>query len=57
MNSVFSGSSIGGIDLSATAAKAPMSSSISAANSILSSEPATDIKYCAIDNPDCEACQ
>src|SRR5690606_24111497 len=23
----------------------------------LSGEPATDIKFCSIDNPDCEACQ
>ncbi len=27
------------------------------AASAVSSEPATDIKFCSIDNPDCEACQ
>jgi ribonucleoside-diphosphate reductase alpha chain len=24
---------------------------------VQASEPATDIKFCSIDNPDCEACQ
>jgi ribonucleoside-diphosphate reductase alpha chain len=24
---------------------------------VLAAEPATDIKFCSIDNPDCEACQ
>jgi len=34
------------------------SSQVSAAASALASaEPATDIKFCSIDNPDCEACQ
>jgi ribonucleoside-diphosphate reductase alpha chain len=23
----------------------------------MQSEPATDVKFCSIDNPDCEACQ
>jgi ribonucleoside-diphosphate reductase alpha chain len=35
---------------SATAAAAP-------AASAAVSEPATDIKFCSIDDPDCEACQ
>ena len=32
-------------------------SSSSAAAAAQTGEPATDIKFCAIDNPDCEACQ
>jgi len=46
LNAVSNGSS-GGLD---AAAAAPQAWSTSA-------EPASDIKYCAIDNPDCEACQ
>ena len=30
---------------------------IDAAMSVSHVEPATDMKFCAIDNPDCEACQ
>lgn len=29
----------------------------SAKTETVSSEPATDVKYCSLDNPDCEACQ
>jgi ribonucleoside-diphosphate reductase alpha chain len=32
-------------------------SSAAAATSMAPSEPATDVKFCSIDNPDCEACQ
>jgi ribonucleoside-diphosphate reductase alpha chain len=28
-----------------------------AAQHAIDATPATDIKFCAIDNPDCEACQ
>jgi len=31
--------------------------SSSAAPETISAEPATDVKFCSIDNPDCEACQ
>jgi len=48
MNSVSSGSS-GGLETAAATAKAQMEAA--------SSEPATDIKFCAIDDPTCEACQ
>jgi ribonucleoside-diphosphate reductase alpha chain len=37
--------------LNAVAAHAPVSAVEAAA------EPATDVKFCSIDNPDCEACQ
>jgi ribonucleoside-diphosphate reductase alpha chain len=30
---------------------------VSAAPAAVTAEPATDIKFCSIDNPDCEACQ
>jgi len=36
---------------------ASSASAVSAAVSPASSEPATDVKFCSIDNPDCEACQ
>ncbi len=41
--------------LNAVSANADMSNMATAA--ALSEEPATDIKFCSIDNPDCEACQ
>ncbi|HJV63125.1 MAG TPA: ribonucleoside-diphosphate reductase subunit alpha, partial [Albitalea sp.] len=49
LNSVASGSSSGGIDAAAAAAKAQIAAA--------SADPATDIKFCAIDDPTCEACQ
>ena len=48
MNAVSSGSSGGMSALDAAAA---------AAQHAIDATPATDIKFCAIDNPDCEACQ
>ena len=57
MNAVSSGASGGGVDASPAIAKAHFAPTRHASNSILSSEPATDIKFCAIDTPDCEACQ
>jgi ribonucleoside-diphosphate reductase alpha chain len=48
MNSVSSGSGQGGV----SAIAAAVQTSVAAA-----SEPATDIKFCAIDDPTCEACQ
>jgi len=33
------------------------SSSVVAAPTAAAALPATDMKFCAIDNPDCEACQ
>ncbi len=48
MNAVSSGSSGGMSALAAAAA---------AAQHAIDATPATDIKFCAIDNPDCEACQ
>ena len=47
LNAVSNGSS-GGVDVAAAALSAARQTG---------AEPASDIKYCAIDNPDCEACQ
>ena len=52
MNSVASGGGTGLAALDAAAAQARAQMSASA-----SSTPATDIKFCAIDDPTCEACQ
>jgi ribonucleoside-diphosphate reductase alpha chain len=49
MNSVSSGSGASGLDAAAAAAKAQIAAA--------TSEPATDMKFCAIDDPTCEACQ
>jgi len=49
MNSVSSGSGTHGVDAVAAAALAPTAAAVG--------EPATDMKFCAIDDPDCEACQ
>ena len=34
-----------------------MNDSIASATAAASAEPASDVKFCSIDNPDCEACQ
>ncbi|HEX6708195.1 MAG TPA: ribonucleoside-diphosphate reductase subunit alpha [Albitalea sp.] len=49
MNSVASGGGMSALDAAAAAAR----SQVAAA----SGDPATDIKFCAIDDPTCEACQ
>ena len=49
LNSVSSGSG-SAIEMAAAVAQAQMSAAAAAA-------PATDIKFCAIDDPGCEACQ
>jgi ribonucleoside-diphosphate reductase alpha chain len=61
MNAVSSGSSS---DAAAVIAKAQAGAATgataaagSAVYNALSTEPATDMKFCSIDNPDCEACQ
>jgi ribonucleoside-diphosphate reductase alpha chain len=54
LNAVSSGTSsgnMGALEKAAAAAKAQMESSVNAG------APATDIKFCAIDDPGCEACQ
>jgi ribonucleoside-diphosphate reductase alpha chain len=38
-------------------AHSTVTKSVDAAMSVSHVEPATDMKFCAIDNPDCEACQ
>ena len=50
MNAVSSGG-VGGGGLSALDAAAAQT------QSAIDATPATDIKFCSIDNPDCEACQ
>lgn len=52
LNSVNSGSPSVAGQLSA-----PIHSLGESAATVLGHEPATDVKFCAIDNPDCEACQ
>ena len=51
MNAVSSGSDTAGSAMSALDAAA------ASAQMALSSQPATDVKFCAIDDPGCEACQ
>ncbi|MES1163492.1 MAG: ribonucleoside-diphosphate reductase subunit alpha, partial [Rhizobacter sp.] len=53
MNAVASDAALG----SSESASSSMSKAIDAAMSVSHVEPATDMKFCAIDNPDCEACQ
>jgi len=59
LNSVQSGSSGGGLSaLDKVAAQAKAQMATASSTSIASSAtPATDIKFCAIDDPSCEACQ
>ena len=57
LNAVSSGGASGGmsaLDAAAASARAQMSDSVNAQRD---STPATDIKFCAIDDPGCEACQ
>ncbi len=49
LNAVSSGAGSGALEAAAAAAHAQMASA--------SGEPATDMKFCAIDDPACEACQ
>jgi ribonucleoside-diphosphate reductase alpha chain len=56
LNAVSSGSGGGAMEAAAAAARAQIAAATSASASA-SSEPATDIKFCAIDDPTCEACQ
>jgi ribonucleoside-diphosphate reductase alpha chain len=51
MNAVSSSGSVGGASMSALDAAAAQ------ARATMSGEAATDIKFCAIDDPSCEACQ
>ena len=58
MNAVSSGSPGGGMaagGLSALGAAAASAATL--AQREIDATPATDIKFCSIDNPDCEACQ
>jgi ribonucleoside-diphosphate reductase alpha chain len=52
-------SSDGGVSKSAAqnAAAATAAQAVDASMSLNQVDPATDMKFCAIDNPDCEACQ
>jgi ribonucleoside-diphosphate reductase alpha chain len=58
LNAVSNGATGGGmsaLDKAAAAAQAQMNAASS--NGAASAAPATDIKFCAIDDPGCEACQ
>ena len=55
MNAVSSGSGTVGSAFATSEAMMPKATSNSTVAS--AGEPATDIRFCAIDNPDCEACQ
>jgi ribonucleoside-diphosphate reductase alpha chain len=59
LNAVSSGSeSQGGMNASAPAAKmSALDAAAAAAHAQLSASPATDIKFCGVDDPTCEACQ
>jgi ribonucleoside-diphosphate reductase alpha chain len=63
MNAVSSGPSASSAAAQATADKAsassvsPLMAAALASQAQLSASPATDIKFCAIDDPGCEACQ
>jgi ribonucleoside-diphosphate reductase alpha chain len=49
--------SVSSVSVSETAAARSMEAAAAAAQAQLSASPATDIKFCAIDDPGCEACQ
>ena len=49
LNAVSSAMASGGVSAMEVAA--------AQAQAQLASQPATDMKFCSIDNPDCEACQ
>ena len=56
MNAV-SSEADGGSTITAMSTGASSATAIDASMSVSHVEPATDMKFCAIDNPDCEACQ
>src|SRR5207249_11160733 len=49
MNAVSSGGGVSALDAAASAARAQIDAA--------GSDPASDIKFCAVDDPTCEACQ
>ena len=55
MNSVSSGAVTAGN--SSGAARSALDAAVAAAQAQMNATPATDIKFCAIDDPGCEACQ
>jgi ribonucleoside-diphosphate reductase alpha chain len=60
LNAVSSGASGGAASAASSGTAAPMSALdavAAAANAQMNASPATDIKFCAIDDPGCEACQ
>jgi ribonucleoside-diphosphate reductase alpha chain len=58
LNAVSSGASHGGPGASAAAPVSALDAAAAAANAQMNAQsPATDIKFCAIDDPGCEACQ
>ena len=60
LNSVSNGTAsgaMGALEKAAVVAQAQMAAASANAASAASAAPATDIKFCAIDDPGCEACQ
>jgi ribonucleoside-diphosphate reductase alpha chain len=59
LNSVSSGPMItsAATNLAASASMSALEAAAAAAQAQMNSSPATDIKFCAIDDPGCEACQ
>ena len=49
--------SMNAVSSGATASSTSTASSIDSSMTLSSVEPASDVKFCAIDNPECEACQ
>jgi ribonucleoside-diphosphate reductase alpha chain len=56
MNSVSSGTS-GGLSSAPAASMTALEAAAAAAREQMSATPATDIKFCGVDDPTCEACQ
>jgi ribonucleoside-diphosphate reductase alpha chain len=56
LNAVSSGSG-GGLAAGASGGSSALEAAAAAAQAQMNATPATDIKFCAIDDPTCEACQ
>lgn len=57
LNAVSSGAPSGGMSASSTSGLSALDAAAAAAQAQMNATPATDIKFCAIDDPGCEACQ
>jgi ribonucleoside-diphosphate reductase alpha chain len=57
LNAVSSGASQGGMSSAGAGGMSALEAAAAAAQAQMNATPATDIKFCAIDDPGCEACQ